>query len=610
MSQLPRTHRTLRVLVAVVAVFGGTVAVAPAAAASNATNGSAVDTALEQQRSPSPDANRIDFLEIRAVDDGEYAYRFRVDGYVQRTRVDDQVKSEANDRLRRNDDGTVTVIGTTGNGLSDAYVIVGEIVAFRKTEGESAGQLTLNGLELTVDELLNTETVEVVSRDDDEAVEYTIRARGSVERIRTEENVAGDVDDRITRNDDGTVTIRGVTDDQDGDAFRVRGEVLSFRQTGGESRFRLRLDGLDVDPETLEAGAGRFPGGGNDGGDGDDGDNDDGDDGNDGDDNGDDSNGRDVTRVRECTRIDDPGRYVLTSDLRNVDGDACVEIQASDVAFDGDGHRIDGVDAADSVGVAVGADDAIENVTVRDVELSDWDAGLRASARGGGSVTDVTVDGVTSASNRGFGVHLADVDEGRVLNTIVRNNGASGLLLDEPGPDSAAVGVHAAGNDGYGIVVFDAPDGTVVRDSRATGNGGTGIATSNGDQDTVIRDNVVRANGGDGLSLSDSADATVRGNVVRANGGSGLVGFDARDATVAGNDIRGNGAYGVELRHADRTTVRENEIRRNGDSGVILRRSHDNVIVRNVVCRNLAAMQIRAGADSTGNEVRNNRLSC
>ena len=600
MSQLPRTHRTLTVLVAVVAVFGGTVAVAPAAAASNATNGSAVDTVLEQQRSPSPDANRIDFLEIRAVDDGEYAYRFRVDGYVQRTRVDDQVKSEANDRLRRNDDGTVTVTGTTGNGLSDAYVIVGEVVAFRKTEGESDGQLTLNGLELTVDELLNTETVEVVSRDDDEAVRYEIRARGSVERIRTEENVAGDVDDRITRNDDGTVTIRGVTDDQDGDAFRVRGEVLSFRQTGGESRFRLRLDGLDVDPETLEAGAGRFPGGGNDGDD----------DGNDGDDNGDDGNGRDVTRVRECTRIDDPGQYVLTRDLRNVDDRVCLQVRASDVTLDGDGHRIDGVDDADSVGVAVGGGDAIENVTVRDVGLSDWDAGLRASARGGESVTDVTVDGVASASNRGFGVHLADVDAGRVLNTIVRNNGASGLLLDEPGPDSAAVGVHAAGNDGYGIVVFDAPDGTVVRDSRATGNGGTGIATSNGDQDTVIRNNVVRANGGDGLSLSDSRDATVRGNVIRGNDESGLLGFDVRDATLAGNEIRGNGAYGMELRYTDRSAVRENEIRRNGDSGVVLQRSNDNVIVRNAVCRNLAALQIRVGDDSTGNEVRNNRLSC
>lgn len=594
-----QSGRTLVLAVALVAVFGGTVAavgaVAAGAGAHDAANEPAVatgSTAPDQQRSPA-DADRIDFLEIRAVDDGEYAYRFRVDGYVQRARVDDEVKSEANDRLRRNDDGTVTVTGTTGNGLSDAYVIVGEVVSFRKTEGESDGQLTLNGLELTVDELLTTETVEVVSRDEGEAVEYAIRVRGDVERVRTEEDVAGDVDDRITRNDDGTVTIRGVTDDQDGDAFRVRGEVLSFRKTGGESRFRLRLDGLDVDPDTLDAGEGAFP---QRGGNGDD------------TDNGDDTS--DVNRVRECRTIDDSGRYVLTRDLRNVEDDACVDIRTSNVTFDGDGYRIDGVDAADSVGVSVGAEEAIANVTVRNVELTDWDAGLRASARGGGSVTDVTVAGVTSASNRGFGVNVVDVDGGRVLNTTVRDNGASGLLLDEPGPDSAAVGIRADGNDGYGIVVFDAPDGTVVRDSRVTDNGGVGIATSNGDRDTVIRDNVVRRNDRDGLSLSDSRNATVRGNVVRDNGGSGLLGFDVRGATLAGNEISGNHAYGVELRYTDRSAVRGNDIRRNGDSGVVLQRSDDNVVARNVVCRNLAALQIRIDADSTGNEIRENRTHC
>ncbi|MFW5949051.1 MAG: hypothetical protein ACOCSD_05585, partial [Halolamina sp.] len=175
------TRRTLTLAVTAIVVLGGTVAVAGSVAADPATTadatvipaqdgsmigqaqdgsttGQAVTEAVGQQRAPANDTNRIDFLEIRALDDWEYAYQFWVRGYVQRTRVDEAVKSEANDQLTRNDDGTVTVTGTTGNGLSDAYVIVGEIVSFRKTQGESDGELTFNGLALTADELLHTET--------------------------------------------------------------------------------------------------------------------------------------------------------------------------------------------------------------------------------------------------------------------------------------------------------------------------------------------------------------------------------------------------------------------------------------------------------------------
>jgi parallel beta-helix repeat protein len=602
---IPHTFRTATLVITACVVLGGTVAaVGPVALAptdgadggnsstggaatvadpSVANAGSNATGAAATQQSAAARSDRIDFLRVRAVDDGEYAYRFRVDGYVQRTRVDDRVKSEANDGLRRNGDGTVTVTGTTGNGLSDAYLIVGEIVSFRQIEGESDGELTLNGLELTVEELLATETLEVVARDEG-AVRYQFTTDGPVEKIETEDDVAGDVDDRITRNDDGTVTVRGVTDDGNGDAFRIRGEVRSFRKTGGESRFRLRLDGLDVDPDTLAPGAGSFPSGG----------------------------GTDAKRIGECTRIDEPGQYVLTRDLRNVDEDVCLDVRASGVTVDGDGHRIDGVDANDSVGLRIAApeDGTVSNVTVRNVELTDWDAGLRATARSGGALDRVTVEGVTSASNRGIGVQFADVDAARVVDTAARDNGATGVLLAEPGPNSAVLDSRAEGNDGYGIVVFDAPDGTVVRDSRATDNEAGGIATANGDEDTVIRNNTATANGGDGISLSDSSAPTVRDNVVRGNADAGLSGFDVRDGTFAGNELVGNDEAGVALRYVDDTAVRGNDVRRNGGNGIALERSDRNTVVRNVVCANGASPPISVDADSTDNEIRDNRQRC
>lgn len=535
---------------------------------------------------------RIDFLEIQSTGDGEYVYQFRVDGYVQKARVNQRVKSEGNDDLRRNADGTVTVTGLTGNEQSDAYTFVGDIVSFRTVRSESGADLFINGLEVSRTDLVDAHFLEVVSRDEDEDLTYEFRVRGTVERWRTADDIEADDRDRITRRSDGTTVVRGVTGDEAGDAFRIRGTILAFRKTGGDSKYLLRIDGLEVDPVTLKPGV---SGGGDD---------------DNGDDNGDDG---EVRRIDECTRIDRAGRYVLTRDLRNVREDTCLEVRTGGVTLDGNGHRIDGVDDAGTVGIAVTTrgDTAVRDVTITDIGVSDWGTGIRAAGSGRARMTGLVVRDVTSASNVGMGIHLSDTASSRITDATVRQNGLTGVLFEESGSGNGLADSTIDRNDGYGVVIFDGATRMAISENRITGNRLGGIRTSNDDRETEIVDNLVADNRGNGLRLTDSSEITVSENTIRSNDGSGISISDVSgDSTVERNTVTENTRYGIVLRYTFRTTLERNTVRRNGDSGIALVSSQNNRLLRNVVCENGAGQQIFIDAGSTDNVLRDNRLSC
>ncbi|WP_115865042.1 right-handed parallel beta-helix repeat-containing protein [Halorussus litoreus] len=122
------------------------------------------------------------------------------------------------------------------------------------------------------------------------------------------------------------------------------------------------------------------------------------------------------TQIYSCTTIDESGTYVLASDVENGGGTAisqsCIEITADDVTFDGGRNTLDGRGVSHTAGV--GVVDA-ENVTVRNLAVSDWHAGVRAA---NGSVT---VREVETASNA-YGIRLANVTGATVANNSIEGN--------------------------------------------------------------------------------------------------------------------------------------------------------------------------------------------
>jgi hypothetical protein len=130
-----------------------------------------------------------------------------------------------------------------------------------------------------------------------------------------------------------------------------------------------------------------------------------------------------------CTIIADPGYYVLTTDLES-ETDGCLEIVASDVVLDGDGHTVRGASqlVQGSRAVAVGPvenEPRLENVTVRDLSVVNWVSGVVYDDVVDGAIVDVTtfqtVDGVTVRDSRSVTVTGARVRNGCVGMSVVRS---------------------------------------------------------------------------------------------------------------------------------------------------------------------------------------------
>ncbi len=215
--------------------------------------------------STEPEASTSVF-KVLATASGEFDYRFTVDGSVEKIIAEDGTAADADDRVVENEDGTMTVIGSTGDNAGDAYAFSGEITSFERTGGSSGFELRRDGedvtAELTADgEADGVETTTAAGDDVTESVfkvmsttdgaEFTYRftVDGRVTKTMADDGTAADDEEEIVDTGDGTVTVTGSTGDGFGDAFVVRGEVVSFEKTGGESEFELYLDGDDVTNE-------------------------------------------------------------------------------------------------------------------------------------------------------------------------------------------------------------------------------------------------------------------------------------------------------------------------------------------------------------------------
>ena len=84
-----------------------------------------------------------------------------------------------------------------------------------------------------------------------------------------------------------------------------------------------------------------------------------------------------ATTVSSCQVINQSGVYTLTGNITDISAAKCIEITASNVVFDGAAHPIDGKDNANTYAVYVyNASATLVNVTVRNLEVTDWAYGI------------------------------------------------------------------------------------------------------------------------------------------------------------------------------------------------------------------------------------------
>lgn len=253
-----------------------------------------------------------------------------------------------------------------------------------------------------------------------------------------------------------------------------------------------------------------------------------------------------ATSIESCTVIDEPGQYVLTSDVSQSDesGGACIEIRASDVVLDGDGHAVDG--NGDGVGVGTAGETAVENVSVVDLTVRESLSNIRFD-----NVTDGRLANVTSRSPDGTGAGVVVTQSERVE---IRDSDLEGG--DFAGPavelrDSADVTVadNTFASGARGVDAVRTNRSTVEANTFA--DVGVPVAVQSGSAN-AIANNTIEQRPQVAIDVG-GRNNTVTGNAIElANDGINVSGSGH---TVAANDVSRIDGWAASAYGSDHTFV-------------------------------------------------------
>lgn len=259
-----------------------------------------------------------------------------------------------------------------------------------------------------------------------------------------------------------------------------------------------------------------------------------------------------ATTIDSCTTIDEPGTYRLAESIENSTADICIDIQASNVYFDGGGHTVDGNVTRQAMiervtgpppteGIGIGVDldssSSVSNITITNVTTTDWFTGVLVRGVAGPTVRDVT-----SASN-GIGILVDSSTDARVAGSNGSNNVITGVVMSrtaDPSANTTVVNTITSENGRYGVLLFDSPYST-VRDVTATGNEFVGLEVINSSHSTI-------------------RNVTATGNEFRGLGVDALPGNVARNVTVADSDFSRNGYIGMAVFMTTNSTFSNNSV--------------------------------------------------
>ncbi|WP_207589009.1 right-handed parallel beta-helix repeat-containing protein [Halomontanus rarus] len=276
-----------------------------------------------------------------------------------------------------------------------------------------------------------------------------------------------------------------------------------------------------------------------------------------------------ATELDSCASISTSGAYVLTNDVTNGGVPECLYVDSSDVLIDGNGYVVDG-ESPSGTGILIhGPNGAVDNVTVTNVTLENWDVGVEIRGTANATVEDLTIRDV----NTGI---VADTvgDDLRVAGTnITRVSGDGIRVTDSIRVDVLDNVISDVGSsaDDAAIVLDDATGRVQYNDiSNVTG---TGVAAAGWNWPGArIRDNDVANASEHGINVSSGGGLNVIGNTVDGVGKTGIQIVDTGGLRVNRNAVANVNASagtwsGVRIDNArESTSIEANDVVVGGES--------------------------------------------
>jgi parallel beta-helix repeat protein len=233
--------------------------------------------------------------------------------------------------------------------------------------------------------------------------------------------------------------------------------------------------------------------------------------------------------VVDCITIDTPGVYTLVNDISGSTAECCINITASDVTFDGNGHYIQAAEVIGveryTTGVCVGTDQRLSNVTVKNLSnVWNWDVGISFSGVDNGCIANNGVrwnkdNGILVVNSNGIEITQNDVD-----------SNFDGIFLMDSCNNSITNNTAEANYANIGLLRSSY---NTVEGNTASG-GYLGISLSQESTTNAIANNTIENNLQHGLFIeSDCTANTITQNVICANNRSGGSYYDIYDADAS-----------------------------------------------------------------------------
>lgn len=283
--------------------------------------------------------------------------------------------------------------------------------------------------------------------------------------------------------------------------------------------------------------------------------------------------------IGSCTEIAQPGIYVLNQSITNSNSANCINITSSDVVFDGAGHIIDGVDNALTIGVYVhNSSVALTNVTVKNLNVTDWYYGIFYNTSTNGNITDNT------ASSNSYGIYLVSFSNSNTLRgNTASSNTVVGIHLDSYSNSNTLRGNTASLNTGPGILLVSSNNNILSSNSASLNGYGIYLIFSSNNN---LRSNTASLNTIDGIHLVSSSNNNLSSNTASSNSYGIYLSSSSNSNTLRSNTASLNN-YGIYLSSSGSNDLRSN-IASSNSYGFYLDSSGSNNLRNNTASSNTA----------------------
>ncbi|MBI5226888.1 right-handed parallel beta-helix repeat-containing protein, partial [Candidatus Micrarchaeota archaeon] len=335
------------------------------------------------------------------------------------------------------------------------------------------------------------------------------------------------------------------------------------------------------------------------------------------------------TAVSACGNVASAGRFNLTADLF-IGNDICVNITASDVLLDCEGHMISGnrfSSETGNVGVKVNTEN---NVTIRNCRIQNFSSAILVSGS-----SNVTIYNNTLTNNTHHGVRVDTVpnNDTRIFNNTISYNSQTGIQANA---NSSLVYNNLFFNQSsYQIRFLGGVNNNITNNTIWNGSS-TGIRIDGYTNDTYIFNNTIfnhTGASGSGILLVNSYRAYIHNNTIYNNSQYGvwiqtgaynnvsnntISNHSAKTAVRADgqenftrveSNVLSNNAGGVHVLNGINFTIRNNTITFSSDYSILLQTySHNHTVANNTIA-NFSQSGIRIIDQSNDSFIFQNNLS-